>query len=232
MFPTITFATACWERDWRQILLHPHYLDQLQIQNHLFPFAERLLVINNVSNLSDVLEAAQKKVEANSLTRVVIAEDVFPFFQLARSDFDEWQYFNALAPLNAIYHTQTDYLLYQTGDVYLKEPVSWIHQAVRFMEKKKNAKVANLTWNDLYKEAHRESYRRTWNFYLANRGFSDQMFLVKTKDFKAPIYNEIRPDAAHYPRGDVFEKRVFSYMKNRGWERITFKGGSYTHENL
>ena len=34
------------------------------------------------------------------------------------------------------------------------------------------------------------------------------------------------------PTTDVFEKRVFSYMKNRGWERITFRRGSYIHQNV
>ncbi|MBU6447214.1 MAG: hypothetical protein KGQ49_07435, partial [Verrucomicrobia bacterium] len=55
--------------------------------------------------------------------------------------------------------------------------------------------------------------------------------LVKTADFQAPIYGEIRADGAHYPRGDVLEKRIFSYMKNRGWARITYRRGSYTHED-
>src|SRR5690606_32625988 len=114
-----------------------------------------------------------------------------------------------------------EYLLYVTGDVSLKKPLNWIRKAIRFMEKRPDVKVANLTWNDNYAEAKRESCRSTWNFYVANEGFSDQMFLVKTADFKQPIYGEIRSDGAHYPRGDVFEKRIFSYMKNRGWERIT-----------
>jgi len=100
------------------------------------------------------------------------------------------------------------------------------------MEKNPRIKVANPTWNRNYKEAKSESRRTTWNFYLAGQGFSDQLFLVRREDFQKPIYGEIRPDSHHYPRGDVFEKRVFSYMKNRGWERITFRRGSYIHENL
>lgn len=232
MFPTVTFATTCWEKDWRLILLDPDYLKTKQIQNHQFPFAERLLIINNVADLQAVKEAAQEKVKEGVLTRYIVAEDLLSFFQLSRSDFNEWQYYNALGPLNAIYHSQSDYLLYLTGDVYLKRGVSWLEKAIRFMEKNEQVKVANLTWNDNYKEAKRESYRGTWNFFVAHQGFSDQMFLVRSFDFKVPIYGEIRPDSHHYPRGDVFEKRVFSYMKNRGWERITFKHGSYTHENV
>jgi hypothetical protein len=232
MKPTVTFATSCWEKDWRQILLTPDYMAVGQIGNHSFPFAERLLIINNVDDLEAVKRAAQEKVEQGILTRCVAASDVLPHFELKRADFNDWQYYNALGPLNAIKEAKSDYLLFVTGDVYLKEPVNWIEKAIRFMEKDRNVKVANLTWNNNYKEAKKESYRKTWNFFVANQGFSDQMFLVRCADFKAPIYGEIRADGAHYPRGDVFEKRVFSYMKNRGWERISFRGGSYTHENF
>lgn len=232
MFPTVTFATSCWEKDWRLILLDPEYLRTGQIGNHRFPFAEKLLIINNVNDREVVRRAAEQKVAEGVLTRFVFAENVLPFFHLKRDEFNEWQYWNALAPLNAIYQCQSEYLLYLTGDVYLKRGVRWLPQTLRCMQKHPQFKVANLTWNDNYGEAKRESYRRTWNFYVAKQGFSDQLFLVRRADFSAPIFGEIRSDAAHYPRGDVFEKRVFSFMKNHGWERITFNGGAYTHENV
>ncbi len=229
---SVTFATSCWENDWRQILLDPDYLPLYQIGHHCFPFAERILIINNVADLEAVKGAAQAHVDRGTLSRYVVATDIFPHFQLKRSDFNDWQYYNALGPLSAIYETKTDYLLFVTGDVYLKKPVQWIKKAVRFMEKRPHVKVANLTWNDNYREAEKEAYRKTWNFFVSTEGFSDQMFLVRAQDFKGPIYGEIRSDGAHYPRGDVWEKRVFSYMKNRGWERITYRRGSYTHENI
>lgn len=232
MFSKITFATSCWEKDWKLILLDPDYLRLRQIENHQFPFYERLLIINNVSDPEAVQKAAEAKVNEGVLTRYIVASDVLPFFNLERSDFNDWQYYNALSPFNAIHFCEGDYLLYLTGDVCLKEPVSWLPRAVRFMEKRPEVKVANLTWNDNYREAKKESYRKTWNFYVAKEGFSDQMFLVRKKDFHGPIYGEIRSDGNHYPRGDVFEKRVFSYMKNRGWERITYRHGAYTHENV
>lgn len=227
----VTFATSCWKRDWKQILLDPHYLGLYQIAHHSFPFFEKLLIINNVDDLNEVKQAAQAKIDQKILTRYVVAEDILAHFDLKRSDFTEWQYYNALAPLAAIREARSDYLLYLTGDVYLKKPVRWIEKAIRFMEKRGEVKVANLTWNDRYSEAKKESYRSTWNFFVAKQGFSDQMFLVKTADFNRPIFGEIREDAAHYPRGDVFEKRIFSYMKNRGWERITYRRGAYTHDN-
>ncbi len=244
--PTVTFATCCWERDWQLILLDPDYLRVRQIENHCFPFAERLLVINNVKDLDAVKRAAQAKIDEGVLTRFVLAEEIaseaLAFFCLKRSDFQpaddsfkvnaDWIYYNALGPLCSVYECKSDYLLYLTGDVRLDEKVDWIGKALRKMEKDSRIKVANLTWNDRTGEAKRESYKRGWNFYRAKDGFSDQFFLVRRSDFREPIYGEIREDSRHFPRGDVFEKRVFSYMKNRGWERITYRRGSYIHENV
>lgn len=247
--PTVTFATSCWEKDWKLLLEDPFYLKKLQIANNGFIFSEKILVINNVKNLDVVLDKAKKKVEEKILTRYVVAEalaqEILSFFQLKKETFkrgddassykdvhEDWVYYNALSPLTAIYSAKSDYLLYLTGDVRLDKEVNWIQKAVLAMEKDPAIKVANLTWNGKYKEAKREAYKKSLYFYLAKEGFSDQMFLVKTADFRQPIYGEIRQDSSHYPRGDVFEKRVFSYMKNRGWERITYRWGSYTHENV
>ena len=83
-----------------------------------------------------------------------------------------------------------------------------------------------------YLEAKKESYKKKKDFYLAKHGFSDQCFLIKVEDFQKPIYNESRSDSSHFPGGEVFEKRVFSFMKNHGWERITFRHGSYIHKSF
>jgi hypothetical protein len=244
--PTVTFATSCWERDWSLLLNEEGYLQKRQISPHLFLFAQKMLVINNVKDLPAVKERAQKLVQENVLTHVYAAEEtadeVLSFFSLKREDFragdqrkeygveDSWVYYNAIGVLSAIYHSTSDYILYHTGDVWLPKEVDWIEKAISLMEKNPQFKVANLTWNENYREAKKESYRQKRGFYLSKQGFSDQLFLVRREDFRSAIYGEIRPDSSHYPRGDVFEKRVFSYMKNRGWERLTYAKGSYYHE--
>ncbi|MCR9136188.1 MAG: hypothetical protein NXI27_09340 [Alphaproteobacteria bacterium] len=240
--PTVTIATSVWERDWKVILGANDYLKTKQIQNHGFRFAERLLVINNVSNPADVLHAAQTGIEDGVLSRTIVADDVagevLRCFALTRSDFNQdgrpndWLYYNALAPLTAIYTAQSDYILYMTGDCRLAQPVSWIPQALRKMEATSAYKVANLTWNGKFTEALHEADSQDEDFYIASHGFSDQMFLAKVADLRQPIYGEIRPDAAHFPHGDTFKKRCFSYMKNHGWIRLTYKHGAYTHRNI
>lgn len=234
---TCTFATTCWENDWRYILLTPDYLRVKMIENHCYNFCDRVLVINNVCHLSEVLEVAKSHVKNGTLTKYLIADDweerALAFFNLKKSDFpNDWVYYNARGPLVAIFALQTDYLLYHTGDVWLPEKVDWIKRSICIMEKNRKVEVANLIWNGKIKEVKNESYRKTWNFFYAHEGFSDQQFLVKKRTFQAPIYGEIREDSHHYPRGDVFEKRVFSFLKNRNLERITCRRGSYIHENI
>lgn len=247
--PTVTFATSCWENDWKKIVLDPEYLRVHQIKNHSHGFDQKLLIINNVQDLDTVKLEAKKLVVQGVVDRVVAADDyeeeVLKFFQLKRSDFkagpdahlyenvtDDWVFYNARGILTALYFCNSDYFLYFTGDSYLNQEVQWIDKAIQLMQRKETFKVANLTWNDSYKEAKKESYCEKKGFYLSKEGFSDQCFLVKTQDFRAPIYHEILPSATQFPRGDVLEKRIFSYMKNRDWIRLTYKHGSYMHKNI
>ncbi len=242
----VTFATSCYEKDWEKVL-DSSFLKK-KINNHKFVFKRKILIINNVINERKVISEAQKLLKETFFTDIYLSsefeEEVFHFFQLKKDDFlayddrleykvsDEWVYYNALAPLTAIYLTETDYLLYTTGDIFLEEEISWIEEAIGLMEKKKSYKIANLTWDYKYKEALKESYKIRKNFFISKRGFSDQLFLGKVKDLQKPIYSEIRKDAHHFPRGDVFEKRVFSYMINHKWKRITYKHGSYLHTHF
>ena len=259
---TVAFATTCWERDWRHILLHPTYLSQQQIANHNHAFDEKILIINNVDNLSEVLRAAEKKVAEGILTRIVVAEEkILDQFSLKRSDFEGDQaaspdavYYNALAPLTAIASSSCDYLLYMMGDVRLEKPCRWIPQAVKLMEKRPLYKVATLRWNwgewhrqqiaktyripyeqapnPSFEEVKRQAFQFDEDFYVSEERFSDQLFLCKRSDFLAPIFGELHDEAWHYPWGDTFEMRTYSGMKNRGWFQITYARGEYIHKNI
>lgn len=247
--PGVTFATSVWEQDWEKILCHPTYLKEMQIARHCFSFEKKILVINNVKDPAKVVKVAEERKKEGILTDVIVAKDyessLLSFFQLERKDFrkgvdahlypnvtDDWVFYNATGPLAAIYFCQTPYLLYMTGDSHLKEPVQWIEKAITLMERNPKYKVSNLTWNNDYQGAKKESFRKKKDFFVAKEGFSDQCFLVRMSDFQRPIYQEIRKDAHHFPRGDVFEKRVFSFLKNRGYQRLIYRYGSYTHENI
>ena len=252
---SVAFAITCWERDWRQILLHPDYLAKYQIAHHNYPFDEKILIINNVNNLSEVLKAANQKIEEGILDRVVIAkESILNRFQMNLGDFYEgsvckvekspvatvdFLYHNAIGPLTALYATTCDYLLYQCGDIFLTQPTNWVKKATDLLKKDPLYKVATLVWNwgdwlkeASYDEVRRESFKLDGEFYVTNCRFSDHLFLVKRSDFYAPIYKEPREDVTNYPWGDTFEMRMFSAMKTRGWLEIIYAHGDYTHRNI
>ena len=247
--PTVTFATSCWEKDWKKLVCDPAYLQTLQIGNHNYPFDDTMLIINNVVDLQTVKRSAEDLVKRKIVHRVIPADDheqeILSFFELDRSRFkagsdahlyenvtDDWVFYNARGILTALYFCQTEYFLYLTGDSFLEEKINWIPRAIDCMNRDPSFKVANLTWNHCYREAKKESYGTKRDFYVSRTGFSDQCFLVRTSDFRQPIYHEVLPEATQYPRGDVLEKRIFSYMRNRDWKRLTYRHGSYMHKNI
>jgi exonuclease V gamma subunit len=65
-------------------------------------------------------------------------------------------------------------------------------------------------------------------------GFSDQMYLIRTEEFRRPIYNEHNEKSSNYPDygGELFEKRVNSWMLNHNRYRVTYLGLSYKHRNF
>ena len=114
-----------------------------------------------------------------------------------------------------------------------KSAIDWITPAIDIFKLRNDIIVANPTWNFKYDEAKNESFDEIGDFYLGY-GFSDQCFLIKTETFKHKIYNETHIDSQRYPSygGELFEKRVDSFMRNHKLRRLTSKKVSYIHENF
>jgi len=57
--------------------------------------------------------------------------------------------------------------------------------------------------------------------------------MVRTADFRQPIYSEQNAASSRYPGygGELFEKRVDSWMRNHGHLRATYRHGAYEHES-
>ena len=229
--PSVTLETKCWERDWRLLLT----TDRLSVlaERNCFDFAERTLMINNVADRVQVCRYAQRAVDRGVITRYIVVEDhadeALRFFQLTR-DALTTGYVYSIAELVSIYLCRTDYLLHYAGDCLPVAPNPWIPAALTYIASRDDLRVANLTWNSNYDEAERESSSQTADFYVGY-GFSDQCYLVRTSDFRAPIYNEVHPASERYPDygGELFEKRVDAWMRNHQYLRATFKHAAYTH---
>lgn len=209
---------------------------QNMIERNLYNFKERILHINNVSDPKLVAFHAERLVARGILTSYTVvaecAQQTLDFFGLRKEDF-LGGYNYSIAELAAIYHCKTEYLLHYASDCMPATPLSWIEPAIEAMKQRPNAKVANPVWNMRNDEARSESFAENRDFYFGY-GFSDQCYLIRTKDFKDRIYNQTHADSQRYPAygGELFEKRVDAWMRNRGYYRLTYKHGSYIHYRL
>ena len=232
--PSVTFETKCWENDWK-FLLRTGRLRRM-ISRNQFAFARRTLMINNVRNVTEVCRHAQALVDEGVLTGYSVVEDyageALNFFELSGESLGRG-YPYSIAELVSIYRCETEFLLHFSGDSIPAKNVDWIPTALDAFGANRRVRVANLTWDHRYRDAAKESFASSKDFFIGY-GFSDQCYLIRTQDFRAPIYNEGHPASERYPQygGELFEKRVDSWMRNHNLHRITYRHGSYVHRNF
>lgn len=233
---TITFETKCYENDWKFVLKTP-YLDRM-IDRCGVDFTHKQLIINNVNDITTVSRYADKKVKEGVIDAYYIAADyadkALEFFQIEKSSFGRGYYYS-IAELVGLYLSRTEYHLHFSSDAYMEsEPESpWIAEAIELMESRPDYIIASPTWNHKFKEVRKTSFNERGNFYV-QYSFSDQCYLVKTELFRQPIYNEKNGTSNRYPKygGELFEKRVDSYLRNHELKRIVHKKVSYIHRNF
>jgi hypothetical protein len=233
MAPTVTLETKCWEHDWRHIL-EGEWL-RLLAERNAHPFSEKILMINNVKNHSVVSKWAERAVQQGWITRYVIVEEhaveALDFFSISRKSLGIG-YRYSIAELVGIFLCRSDFLLHYAGDCMPAAASDWVSRSVSLMSQDPRIKVCNLHPGEDHGGEKPGLVDQTDDFYISY-GFSDQCYLVRTENFRQRIYNEFHPASARYPRygGDLFEKRVDSWMRNNGHLRATFKHAFYIHKN-
>ena len=231
---SVTFETKCYEKDW-EILLRTGRLAAM-IGRNGYDFAARVLYINNVAHPDKVRYHAEKLKDAGVITEFVFvadhASEALEFFGLDRDSF-RGGYYYSIQELVGIYRCRTDYLLHFAGDSMLERPFSWIDLGVAKLEQDPRVKVVNCLPNGAAAEAEAQAYEEDENFWLGY-GFSDQCYLVRSSDYRARIFNETHPASERYPLygGELFERKVDSWMHNHDFLRATFKKGNYIHKNF
>ena len=231
--PKVTFETKCWERDWKLLLDTGRLQDMIGRCN--YPFAEKILYVNNVRNSAHVMKAGQRLVAEGVITEAVLVQDLaqeaLASFAVDKESF-RGGYYYSIQELVGIHHCTTEYLLHFSGDTIQTNSEPWIDQAIERMEQDPTLIVANPCWDSTGAQARDQAASEDDVFYYGH-GFSDQCYLVRADMFKKPIYNEEHPASMVYPRygGELFEKRVNSYMRNHGCKRLTSKKAFYQHKN-
>jgi len=235
--PEITFETKCYENDW-EYLLKTKYLGKM-ISNCNFNFSCKNIIINNVKKRNIVEYYAQKKVEDKTIDAYYFVDDYIEkalnFFDIKKESFGIGYYYSS-AELVGLYVAKSKYLLHFSSDSFIpnKEKSNWLTEACSIFEERQDIIVANPVWNYKFNEAKNEANGKTMNNFYIGYGFSDQCYLVKTTDFRARIYNYKHFLSERYPKygGELFEKRIDSYMRVNEKQRITSNKESYIHKNF
>jgi hypothetical protein len=233
MTPTVTLETKCWEGDWKPIL-EGEWL-RLLAERNAYPFSEKILMINNVKNCSVVSKHAERAIQKGWITRYIIvaehAAEALDFFSVTRKSLGIG-YPYSIAELTGIFLCRSDFLLHYAGDCMPSATSDWVSRAMRLLSQDPRVKVCNLHPGENPGGEKTDSADETGGFSIGS-GFSDQCYLVRTEEFRQRIYNETHPVSARYPRygGELFEKRVDSWMQNHGHLRATFEQAHYLHKN-
>ena len=233
MIPTVTLETKCWEHDWRPIL-EGEWL-RLLAERNAYPFSEKILMINNVKNYSAVSQCAERAIQQGWLSKYIIVEEhaaeALDFFSISRASLGIGYHYS-IAELVGIFLCHSDFLLHYAGDCMPAAASDWVSRAVRLMSQNPRVKVCNLHPGEDSGGEKCGLVDEKDGFHIGN-GFSDQCYLVRSKEFRQRIYNESNPASARYPRygGELFEKRVDSWMRNNGHLRATYKHAHYIHKN-
>ncbi|MGA2240717.1 MAG: hypothetical protein ABSH11_01570 [Verrucomicrobiota bacterium] len=233
MTPTVTLETKCWKHDWKRILDGERL--RLLVERNAYPFSEKILMINNVKNYSVVSRHAERAIQQGWISKYIIVEEhaaeALDFFSISRGSLG-LGYRYSIAELVGIFLCRSDFLLHYAGDCMPAATSDWVSRSVRLMSQDSRIKVCNLhPGEDPGGEKH-GLVDETDDFYIG-QGFSDQCYLVRTENFRQRIYNESHPASARYPRygGELFEKRVDSWLRNNGHLAAIYKHAHYIHKN-
>lgn len=232
MASAVTFFTKCWENDYRRLLAEGGVRDQ--IERCLYRFARRMVLVNNVEDVHAAWAAARSARLAGHIDAFRFVRDhaqrALDFFGLRREDLGRG-YVYSICEMAEILLCESPYLLHMAGDVALAESAAWVDRAVEILEADARVAVVNPLWNGRLAEARAEALEDRGD-RLLGAGFSDQCYLIRVADFRGDVLRERHPvSEARYPRygGELFEKRVDAWMRQRGRLRATLPGVSYVH---
>jgi hypothetical protein len=228
--PPVDLVVNTFERTYRDAL-SGGFFRGIEAQNR-FRFARRVALINNVHDRADAESRAAALVESNELDCYHVVEDRLAYALertgLTASDLGRIPHFSDCS-LVAVTLDGAPWLLYWDADVQLEQPADWITPSIELMESDPRVFAANPNWPA--PTLDRETIETRGDFVLG-QGFSDQMYLVRRRDFAAPIYGERCVARLRYPMaavGYVFEARVDAHMRHHGLVRATYTKARYSH---
>jgi hypothetical protein len=230
MTAEVELLVNTFERTYRSVLA-PGYFRAIEEQNR-FEFARRVALIGAVEDREAVAARAQARIADGEIDEVFWVDERLPQALgktgLTRRDLGDVPFFTDWA-LVAVTLPGCDWLLHWDADVTLEEPIDWITPALELMDEDRRLLVANPNWEADTLDA--EAVERRPPFVIG-RGFSDQVFLVRRREFARAIYSERCVARLRYPvahLGHIFESRIDAYMRHHDRLRATHTGARYLH---
>lgn len=229
----VSFYIDVWGKFYRHIL-SPGWIAGIK-ENCGCEFSRSAVVVNNI--------AEQNQAECNRLLHERMAHSIdYPlrvdimvtngvlanFPGLEAKDFWLASY-QSLADLCAIATCETKYIVFFSGDSCPWGKSNWVSDGIKLLEENPAIMIVNPLWNGFYDFEKLAAVAENDECFLSH-GFSDQCYLARTADLKAPIYGETNEDADRiFPRqhGNTFEKRVSAYMRNHRLFRASLKNCAY-----
>ncbi len=232
----VDLVVNVFERTYRR-LTEPSVFERLATA-HRFPFARRVLLVNNVDDPTDARARAARLVHAGEVDEVhFVAERLDRALEvcgLTRSQLEPLLHF-CDAPLVAITLPGSPWLVYWDAEATLDRHVDWITPARAQLAGDRRLLIANPSWERPLADGSRPGVEheavRTCEDFALGAGFSDQAFLVLREDVAGPIYEERCIGTLVHPRahqGRTFEARVNAHMRHHGRLRATYLGTSYS----
>jgi hypothetical protein len=226
---SICFQTTCYEKDY-SLLLEKGLLENYLSHFPEISFSEKRILINNVKNPKKIDKLINSKFPEFSY---VFTDDqkqnVINYFDLDSKVINVGLYYS-IQHFTGVYCTDCDYLFHIGGDNNIEHLDSnFIRESIDILESNDSYIIAMPRWGeDPTKGAIEEAIRSDHNFFV-EFGFTDQIYILKVNEFKNKIYNYSHPDSSKYPLygGELFEKRVNSFMRTMGKYRVVHKNYFY-----
>ena len=226
----VTVETKVWEADWQR-LIRGRQVDRIFDLNACD--AKTRLLINNVASPQIVSEEAQRLVHEGVLGEVTVVREHLDD-ALLHYDLDAAQLGAGLpyssAELVGVLTCHTEFLCHFAGDCVMGHVSDWIVRGIELLESNPQIAVVNPLWNGEYQQAVNESTEMVGP-YCIGFGFSDQCYLVRTEDFRNANLTRLHVESERYPAygGNLFEKRVDSWMRYENRLRATDTRATYLH---
>lgn len=160
-------------------------------KSNFYPFARKVLYLNN--------EVPQVDWPYETYDVIEHMDEILDFFELKNHDFEGGLWYS-IAELAAIYNCKTEYLCYVQSDC--RTEGDWVTPGIKLLDEYSTvAPYSEVnTWGD------------DWHF-------SDQAFLIRTEEYRKPIYHKTNvPDYPKYG-GQYFERMCGAYLKKNKLKR-------------